>query len=95
MPQCGISTRPKSAKGQKPALPRRSIAVRFAPNKRTVTERVQCDVMCQLLVRSPPGRTGSLVVSSRGQPIGDAAHASTQQVVPDCVCLTHDKVELP
>jgi hypothetical protein len=33
--------------GQKPALPRRSIDVRFAPNKQTLTERVQCDAMCQ------------------------------------------------
>jgi hypothetical protein len=31
---------------KKPALPRRSIAVRFAPNKQTLTERVQCDAMC-------------------------------------------------
>jgi hypothetical protein len=32
---------------QKPALPRRSIAVRFALKKQTPTERVQCDAMCQ------------------------------------------------
>jgi hypothetical protein len=32
--------------GQKPALPRRSIGVRFALNKQTLTERVQCDAMC-------------------------------------------------
>ena len=31
---------------QKPALPRRSIGVRFALNKQTLTERVQCDAMC-------------------------------------------------
>ena len=31
-----------SLEGQKPALPRRSMAVRFALNKQT--ERVQCDV---------------------------------------------------
>ena len=31
---------------QKPALPRRSIVVRFALNKQTLTERVQCDAMC-------------------------------------------------
>jgi hypothetical protein len=30
--------------GQKHALPHRSIAVRFALNKQTLTERVQCDV---------------------------------------------------
>jgi hypothetical protein len=32
--------------GQKPALPRRSIGVRFALNKQTLTERVQCGAMC-------------------------------------------------
>jgi len=37
----------ESAPGQKPALPRRSIDVRFAPNKQTPTGRVQCDAMCQ------------------------------------------------
>ena len=31
--------------GQKPALPRRSIGVRFALNKQTLTERVQYDAM--------------------------------------------------
>jgi hypothetical protein len=36
-----------SESGQKPALPRRSIGVRFALNKQTLTERVQCDAMCQ------------------------------------------------
>ena len=35
-----------SEMGQKPALPRRSIGVRFALNKQTLTERVQCDAMC-------------------------------------------------
>ena len=35
-----------TATGQKHELPRRSIAVRFAPNKQTLTERVQCDAMC-------------------------------------------------
>ena len=35
-----------SLEGQKPALPRRSIGVRFALNKQTLTERVQCDAMC-------------------------------------------------
>jgi hypothetical protein len=33
--------------GQKHELPRRSIGVRFALNKQTLTERVQCDAMCQ------------------------------------------------
>jgi hypothetical protein len=37
---------PMSEMGQKPALSRRSIAVRFAPNKQTPTERVQSDAMC-------------------------------------------------
>jgi hypothetical protein len=40
------SAQPMSEMGQKPALPRRSIDVRFAPNKQTLTERVQCDAMC-------------------------------------------------
>ena len=44
----GHSEPPMSARGQKPALPRRSIAVRFAPNKQTPTERVQCDAMCRV-----------------------------------------------
>ena len=35
----------RSAQGQKPALPRRSIDVRFALNKQTPTERVQCDAI--------------------------------------------------
>jgi hypothetical protein len=29
------------------ALPRRSIAVRFRPNKQTPTAQAQCDAMCQ------------------------------------------------
>jgi hypothetical protein len=37
-----------SLMGQKPALPRRSIGVRFALNKQTLTERVQCDAMCRV-----------------------------------------------
>ena len=37
---------------QKPALPRRSIGVRFALNKQTLTERVQCDAMCQKLTNA-------------------------------------------
>ena len=36
-----------SLEGQKHELPRRSIAVRFAPNKQTPTGRAQCDAMCQ------------------------------------------------
>jgi hypothetical protein len=32
--------------GQKHELPRRSIAVRFAPNKQTPTRRVRCDAKC-------------------------------------------------
>jgi hypothetical protein len=38
---------PMAEMGQKPALPRRSIAVRFASNKQTPTGRVQCGVRCQ------------------------------------------------
>ena len=37
-----------AAKGQKPSLPRRSIAVRFTLNKQTLTERVRCDAMCRV-----------------------------------------------
>jgi hypothetical protein len=37
--------RPTSGLGQKPALPCRSIDVRFALNKQTLTERVQCDAI--------------------------------------------------
>jgi hypothetical protein len=35
-----------TAMGQKPALSRRSIAVRFAPNEQTPTGRVRCDAKC-------------------------------------------------
>ena len=42
-----------AALGQKPALPRRSIDVRFALNKQTLTGRVQCDAMCQLRTHAP------------------------------------------
>ena len=35
-----------AATGQKPALPRRSIAVRFRPNKQTPAGRVECDGVC-------------------------------------------------
>ena len=44
--QCDMLHRLWSESGQKPALPRRSIGVRFALNKQTLTERVQCDAMC-------------------------------------------------
>jgi hypothetical protein len=37
----------ESGLGQKHELPRRSIAVRFAPNKQTPTRRVRCDAKCQ------------------------------------------------
>src|SRR5207302_8929294 len=43
--RCGILTRLMTAEGQKPALPRRSIAVRFHLNKQTPTGRVQCDAL--------------------------------------------------
>jgi hypothetical protein len=52
LPQCGILARPESAQGQKPALPRRSIGVRFALNKQTLAERVQCDAMCRFCCKS-------------------------------------------
>jgi hypothetical protein len=35
--------------GQLHALPRRSIALRFAPNKQTPTRRVRCDAKCHKL----------------------------------------------
>jgi hypothetical protein len=41
-----------SESGQKPALPRRSIAVRFAPNKQTPTRRVRCDAKCRFCCKS-------------------------------------------
>jgi hypothetical protein len=51
---------PMSEMGQKPALPRRSIGVRFALNKQTLTERVQCDAMCH-------NRTHAVQRKSTGQ----------------------------
>jgi hypothetical protein len=42
-----------SQMGQKPALPRRSIGVRFALNKQTLTERVQCAAMCHKPIHAP------------------------------------------
>ena len=48
--------------GQKPALPRRSIVVRFALNKQTLTERVQCDAMCQ----KETNGTATIYTASRG-----------------------------
>jgi hypothetical protein len=50
--RCNNSEPRMTAMGQKPALPCRSIAVRFAPNKQTLAERVQCDAMCQKLTRA-------------------------------------------
>ena len=47
------SAQPMSQMGQKPALPRRSIGVRFALNKQTPTARAQCDAMCQDLTHAP------------------------------------------
>jgi hypothetical protein len=41
------------ASGQKHELPHRSIDVRFAPNKQTLTERVQYDAMCQKRNHAP------------------------------------------
>jgi hypothetical protein len=47
---------PTSPMGQKPALPRRSIAVRFTPNKQTPTGRVRCDAMCHYRTHAPQRR---------------------------------------
>jgi hypothetical protein len=46
-----------SESGQKHELPRRSIAVRFALNKQTPTEPVQCDAMCQNRTNAPQQTT--------------------------------------
>jgi hypothetical protein len=52
LPHHGVRCAPQqihsrlTAMGHKPALPCRSIDVRFAPNKQTLAERVQCDAMC-------------------------------------------------
>jgi hypothetical protein len=43
--------------GQFHTLPRRSIAVRFAPNKQTLTELVQCDAMCHNRTHAPQQMT--------------------------------------
>jgi hypothetical protein len=61
--------------GQKPALPRRSIDVRFAPNKQTPTGRVQCDAMCRFCCKSPklPGANFSAVEKSDRRPPFDVA----------------------
>ena len=45
--RCVISVSAMSVVGQKHELPRRSIAVHFAPNKQTPTRRVRCDAKCQ------------------------------------------------
>ena len=45
--QCEIAAPSMSVQGHKPALPRRSIGVRFALNKQTLTGRVQCDAMVE------------------------------------------------
>ena len=47
-----ISTALMSESGQKHELPRRSIGVRFAPNKQTPTARAQCDAMCHKRTRA-------------------------------------------
>jgi hypothetical protein len=58
------SAQPMSESGQKHELPRRSIAVRFTPNKQTPTERVQCDASCQLLTHAPQQRAAYSMTSS-------------------------------
>ena len=50
---------------QKPALPRRSIAVRFAPNKQTPRRRVRCDAKCQKLTRAVQQIHHSITSSAR------------------------------
>ena len=55
--------RPMFEMGQKPALPRRSIAVCFRPNKQTPTARAQCDAMCQ--ERSSLDQLDSIISSAR------------------------------
>jgi hypothetical protein len=61
--------------GQKPALPRRSIDVRFAPNKQTPTGRVQCDAMCRYCCKSAklPGAHFLAVKKSDRRPPVDVA----------------------
>jgi hypothetical protein len=64
----GISARFTAALGQKPALPRRSIGVRFALNKQTLTERVQCDAMCHNRTNAPQQKSHhSITVDTREQ----------------------------
>jgi hypothetical protein len=64
----------------KPALPRRSIAVRFRPNKQTPTARAQCDAMCHcgLMHRSsaPYSITSSASASSLSGTVSPSALAS-------------------
>ena len=54
--------------GQKPALPCRSIGVRFALNKQTLTERVQCDASCPSgLMHRSKNRIHSITAGTREQ----------------------------
>jgi hypothetical protein len=63
-----------SQMGQKHALPRRSIAVRFALNKQTLTERVQCDAMCQNRTHAPQQKVWLLddLVGAHEEHFGDS-----------------------
>ena len=78
---------PMSVQGQKPALPRRSIDVRFALNKQTLTERVQCDAMCQNLTHALQQTTCtvamiySITSSARASNIGGTVMPSALAVL--------------
>jgi hypothetical protein len=68
---------PMSARGQKPALPRRSIGVRFALNKQTLTERVQCDAMCHKPTYAVQQRKlYSITSSARASSVGGTSRPS-------------------
>jgi hypothetical protein len=64
-----------SVEGQKPALPRRSIAVCFTLNKQTPTGEVQYDAMCRYCCKSPklPGANFLAVKKSDRRPSIDMA----------------------
>ena len=85
--------------GQKHELPRRSIAVRFAPNKQTPTRRVRCDAMCQKrscrISRESPSCTkaGIRKVPASASLFGNAADKilrSWLQCIADCITCLFD-----
>ena len=69
----GCTAHPRSALGQNPNLPRRSIAVRFY--KQTPTGWVRCDAMCRFCCKSPklPGANFSAVEKFDRRPPFDVA----------------------